>query len=41
MLTGDLNTASVEWTVQWKVTEPSEFLFRFPMEDNDQFAETC
>ena len=39
MLTGDLNTASVEWTVQWKVTEPSEFLFRFPMEDNDQFAE--
>jgi modulator of FtsH protease HflK len=39
MLTGDLNTASVEWTVQWKVTEPAEFLFRFPMEDNDQFAE--
>jgi modulator of FtsH protease HflK len=39
MLTGDLNTASVEWTVQWKVTEPAEFLFRFPMEDSDQFAE--
>jgi regulator of protease activity HflC (stomatin/prohibitin superfamily) len=29
MLTGDLNTASVEWTVQWKVTEPSQYLFRF------------
>src|SRR5271166_1680018 len=28
MLTGDLNTASVEWTVQWKVTEPAQFLFR-------------
>jgi modulator of FtsH protease HflK len=40
MLTGDLNTASVEWTVQWKVTEPSQFLFRFPMEDlDDLFAE--
>ena len=26
MLTGDLNTASVEWTVQWKVTEPSRVL---------------
>ena len=33
MLTGDLNTASVEWTVQWKVTEPSQFLFRFPLDD--------
>ena len=32
MLTGDLNTASVEWTVQWKVTEPSQFLFRFPLD---------
>ena len=39
MLTGDLNTASVEWTVQWKVTEPSQFLFRFPVEENDRFAE--
>jgi len=33
MLTGDLNTASVEWTVQWRVTEPSSYLFRF---DDDQ-----
>jgi modulator of FtsH protease HflK len=38
MLTGDLNTASVEWTVQWKVTEPSEYLFRFPDQDGDNFA---
>jgi membrane protease subunit HflK len=38
MLTGDLNTASVEWTVQWKVTEPAQFLFRFPPERTDQFA---
>jgi membrane protease subunit HflK len=36
MLTGDLNTASVEWTVQWKVTEPSQFLFRFPHRDWDE-----
>jgi membrane protease subunit HflK len=38
MLTGDLNTASVEWTVQWKVTEPSEYLFRFPRDTKDDFA---
>src|SRR5262249_26085903 len=38
MLTGDLNTASVEWTVQWKVTEPSEYLFRFPRDTRDEFA---
>jgi membrane protease subunit HflK len=36
MLTGDLNTASVEWTVQWKVTEPSQFLFRFPHDEWDE-----
>ena len=30
MLTGDLNTASVEWTVQWKVTEPSRVLVPIP-----------
>jgi membrane protease subunit HflK len=39
MLTGDLNTASVEWTVQWKVTEPKQFLFRFPQDENNRFAE--
>jgi modulator of FtsH protease HflK len=38
MLTGDLNTASVEWTVQWKVTEPSQYLFRFPLVHGDDFA---
>ena len=38
MLTGDLNTASVEWTVAWKVTEPSEYLFRFPRDVKDEFA---
>ena len=38
MLTGDLNTASVEWTVQWKVTEPSQYLFRFPLVHGDEFA---
>jgi membrane protease subunit HflK len=36
MLTGDLNTASVEWTVQWKVTEPAQFLFRFPHHEWDE-----
>ncbi len=39
MLTGDLNTASVEWTVQWKVSDPAQFLFRFPLDLNEQFAE--
>ena len=29
MLTGDLNTASVEWTIQWRVQKPKEFLFAF------------
>lgn len=39
MLTGDLNTASVEWTVQWRVTRPEEYLFRFPEIDNETSAE--
>ena len=39
MLTGDLNTASVEWTVQWKVTDPAQFLFRFPLDEDNHFAE--
>jgi membrane protease subunit HflK len=38
MLTGDLNTASVEWTVAWRVTEPSDYLFRFPRDTKDDFA---
>lgn len=32
MLTGDLNAAAVEWTVQWKVTVPEDFLFSFHSE---------
>lgn len=39
MLTGDLNTASVEWTVQWRVTRPEEYLFRFPQIENEASAE--
>jgi membrane protease subunit HflK len=27
MLTGDLNAAVVEWTVQWRVIDPAKFLF--------------
>lgn len=38
MLTGDLNTASVEWTIQWRVSEPSSYLFRFPGEGDDRAA---
>jgi membrane protease subunit HflK len=29
MLTGDLNAAAVEWTVQWKVSDPQQYLFTF------------
>jgi len=29
MLTGDLNAAAVEWTVQWRVAEPFEYLTTF------------
>lgn len=29
MLTGDLNAANVEWTIQWRVKDPKEFLFAF------------
>jgi membrane protease subunit HflK len=39
MLTGDLNTASVEWTVQWRVADPAQFVFRFPQDEGDRFAE--
>lgn len=39
MLTGDLNTASVEWTMQWQVTTPSAYAIRFPQSENDYFAE--
>lgn len=39
MLTGDLNTAGVEWTVQWKVTDAAAYLFLFPEVDRDEFAQ--
>jgi membrane protease subunit HflK len=29
MLTGDLNAASVEWTLQWRIDDPREKLFSF------------
>lgn len=38
-LTGDLNAATVEWTVQWQVVEPDDFLFRFYREDDPKYAE--
>lgn len=39
MLTGDLNAASVEWTVQWKVVEPDKFLFRFYDADDPLYGQ--
>ena len=40
MLTGDLNAARVEWTVQWNVTEdPQQFLFRFHQRDNPEYPQ--
>jgi membrane protease subunit HflK len=39
MLTGDLNAAVVEWTVQWKVIEPDKFLFRFYRAEDPQYPE--
>lgn len=29
MLTGDLNAAAVEWTVQWRISDPKQKLFSF------------
>jgi membrane protease subunit HflK len=39
MLTGDLNAAVVEWTIQWKVTEPDKFAFRFYRIDDPKYPE--
>jgi membrane protease subunit HflK len=36
MLTGDLNAAAVEWTVQWQVSDPRQYLFTFHDEKRDQ-----
>lgn len=35
MLTGDLNAASVEWTVQWQVVDPKAFFMAFSRMDSD------
>ena len=39
MLTADLNAASVEWTVQWRVGQPDLYLFRFARESDDRYVE--
>ena len=39
MLTGDLNAAAVEWTIQWKVVEADKFLFRFHRQGDPDYAE--
>jgi len=39
MLTGDLNAASVEWSVQWQVSEPREYLFAFHDPGNENYIE--
>ena len=36
MLTGDLNAAVVEWTVQWQVADPQLYLFTFHSERVNQ-----
>ena len=36
MLTGDLNAASVDWTVQWKVADPERYLFAFEQSDDPE-----
>jgi len=36
MLTGDLNAAAVEWTVQWQVSDARQYLFTFHDQNRDQ-----
>lgn len=36
MLTGDLNAAVVEWTVQWQVSDPQKYLFTFHSDHAEQ-----
>lgn len=36
MLTGDLNAAAVEWTIQWRVRDPDDYLFKFHRSDVSQ-----
>lgn len=35
MLTGDLNAAAVEWTVQWLVSDPKQYVFTFYSSNKD------
>jgi membrane protease subunit HflK len=37
MLTADLNAAVVEWTVQWRVVKPEDFLFRLYRENDEEY----
>jgi len=41
MLTGDLNAAAVEWTMQWRVNDPQQYLFAFHHDgvDHDLYLE--
>ena len=39
MLTGDLNAGAVEWTVQWKVGEPKDYLFSFYNRYDEDYVE--
>ena len=39
VLTGGLNAASVEWTVQWKVADPSGYLFSFYDRNNEDYVQ--
>jgi membrane protease subunit HflK len=39
MLTGDLNAASVEWTIQWKISNPRDYLFSFSQPNKEDFIE--
>ncbi len=37
MLTGDLDAVLVEWTIQWAVVEPADYLFRFYRKDEPTY----
>ena len=41
MLTGDLNAAAVEWTVQWRVADSRQYLFTFhnSKEEQDEYLQ--
>ncbi len=39
MLTGDLNAAAVEWTIQWKVNDPHRYLFSFSQPNKEDYID--